>query len=188
MTHKNFETVREFFDQNNLRYDVLEGKTRLITGFTSEHCDIRVHVNVDEEKSVVQVLSLVPINVPVHRRGAMAELLIRANDGLIVGNFDMSMKEGQVSYRASVCMADLAFPAAMMHPLIGLSMTTIGRYYPAIVGVAFRNESPSDAVASVEGSDGRDSQADRILEDMLDEPPKDFPADGDGGPWDEEAA
>lgn len=118
----------------------------------------------EDRGDTVQVYMRAPVSAPVDKRLAMAEYVARANLGLILGNFEFSMDDGDLRYKNSVCTGGQPFHPEMLTPLIGASLSTIGRYMPGVIAVMYEWAKPADAIESVEG----DGAAAR-LRDMLDE-------------------
>ena len=55
-----------------------------------------------EEQRQFVFYSVCPVNAPVEKRPAVAELLTRANYGLVMGNLEMDFSDGEIRYKTSV--------------------------------------------------------------------------------------
>lgn len=98
--------------------------------------------------------SLCPVYVPDERRLAMAEFLTRANYGLVMGNFEMDMSDGEIRYKTSADLEEVPLDAPWMgkylQNLFYANVTTMDRYLPGILRVISSDESPEDVIASIE--------------------------------------
>lgn len=109
----------------------------------------------------VAFYSLCPVEVPADRRSAMAEALTRANYGLIVGNFEMDLSDGEIRFKTSIDASDTDLTLPLVRNLVQINVLTMDDYLPALQAVA-RGADPSTAIRAVEGDDldleeGRDS-------------------------------
>jgi hypothetical protein len=85
-----------------------------------------------EELDVACVYSVLPERVPQPRRQAIATLLARVNYGLVIGNFELDLDDGEVRFKASA-------PAPTADQLKALVATALGqadRWLPALRAVA----------------------------------------------------
>jgi len=48
--------------------------------------------------------SVIPVTAPEDRRIAVAELLTRANYGMLIGNFELDLDDGEIRYKTSIDM------------------------------------------------------------------------------------
>lgn len=87
---------------------------------------------------------------PEPRRLAVAEYVARVNAGLMVGNFDVDMYDGQVRFKTSM-LADGAHAAAEhLAALLTANLLTADRYLPGLMEVIFGQVPPGDALERVE--------------------------------------
>lgn len=114
-------------------------------------------------RSDVQVMfySMCPVTTPEERRTAMAEYITRANYGLVIGNFELDFRDGEVRYKTSIDLEripievleanewgkeifkDLTYPNVLM----------MDRYLPGILRVIAGSEDPADVIAEIEGDE-----------------------------------
>ena len=87
-----------------------------------------------------------PLNVPAPRRAAMAELLARLNYGLLIGNWEMDFRDGEVRYRTSVPARSCLFTADLARDLAYTNFGTFGRAWPMLTAVLSGAATPAAAV------------------------------------------
>ena len=91
---------------------------------------------------------------PEERRPAMAEFLMRANFGMLIGNFEMDYSDGEVRFKTSVDIEGAGFSAALLQNLVVSGATTFDRYWPGFTSVAEGAMTPVEAILQVEASIG----------------------------------
>jgi hypothetical protein len=60
---------------------------------------LAIHVLEDREQLVI--CAIIPTNTPASKRLAMAELITRINDSVLIGHFDLDFEDGQVCFRVN---------------------------------------------------------------------------------------
>lgn len=69
--------------------------------FEAHHAKIPVHVQVFAEAGIASAVSAATLQVPRTHRLQAAELLMRVNKELSLGNFELDWDEGRVMFRVS---------------------------------------------------------------------------------------
>jgi hypothetical protein len=95
------------------------------------------------------VHSLLEIDVPVDRRVELALFLTRANFGLVIGNFELDLDDGELRYKTSVDVEGTELTEPMIDQLVLANVAITDRYLPGIVAV-LQGAEPQAAVASIE--------------------------------------
>ena len=102
-----FDTIKSTFDSENWSYDLVEGREVILAGFEAQHLKIKLHVQVFEEIGGISVVSESErITYSAALRERLAELILRTNQTLTVGNFEMFWDEGRIVFRASNLFPD----------------------------------------------------------------------------------
>jgi hypothetical protein len=105
----------------------------------------------EEDDSFVGCYSFSPLRVPTKNRPAVAEYLMRANSGLRLGNFEMDYSDGEVSFKTSAPTKSIEPDKEFIKTLAISNFSSMERYLPGLMGVAFGKVSPIDAVLKAEG-------------------------------------
>ena len=120
-----------------------EGKNGLFT------CIARAR----EEQEQFVFYSIFPVSTPMDKLNQLVEFITRANYGLIVGNFEVDLTDGEIRYKTSV---DLEGGAEAMLPLIRnviyANVLIMDRYFSGLLRVMYGGISPEEAVQEIEGS------------------------------------
>ncbi len=103
-----------------------------------------------EEYGRCNIYSQAPWSTPEGVRIAMAELLVRINYGIAIGNFEMDFSDGEIRFKTSLDVAGGHLSRAMFEALLESNLAAMDVYLPAIEAVRDSRMTPAEAVASVE--------------------------------------
>jgi hypothetical protein len=101
--------------------------------------------------SQVAVYSILSVAVPADRRARVAELLTRANYGLIIGNFELDLDDGELRFKTSIDFAGDRLSGALLAMLIEHNLDAFDRYLPAINGAMTTDRPVLELLQTVEG-------------------------------------
>ena len=107
---------------------------------------------VDVSDAILRVYATVGCHAPEQKRAVAAELLNRINWRLVVGNFEMDVADGEIRYRTTLDARGGELTDEMVECTIRTNLTTIDRFYPAIMTLLWNDLSAEDALALVEGN------------------------------------
>lgn len=145
-----FETAVNFFVENEWIIYLIKGKPVFYTNFKGNSGEWRCCGQVNEAQQQFIFYSLSPMNVPDYKRGVMAEFLTRANYGLVVGNFEMDLDNGQVLYKTAIDVEGDRLSSALIKQLVVANLATMDKYLPGIFHLLYNEVSPSEAIARIE--------------------------------------
>lgn len=94
-----------------------------------------------------------PFVVPPSRRPVVASFLHRANYGLLLGNFELDLDDGEVRFKASVDLEGLKPERAALHNLLAVGLLAMDRYLVGLAAVVF--DGLDDAAALLLVEEGR---------------------------------
>ena len=83
-------------------------------------------------------------------RHEAAEFVARANYCMMIGNFELDMRDGEVRYKVGVDLLDIALTAAMIDRAIGTAVAMIDRYVSHLNDVCAGRKTAAEAVAAAE--------------------------------------
>lgn len=148
-----FDTMQQFFREDDWRFEHLEGKTILKMGFKGDNGAWRCFAQIREEQRQFIFYSILDTNCPEDKRHNMAEFLTRANYGLITGNFEMDFSDGEVRFKTSMDVKENEdkFCTGLIKRLVYINVLMTDKYLPGIMGVMYGVLSPTEAIAKVEG-------------------------------------
>lgn len=118
-----FETVKKTFESENWEYSQVENRDVILAGFEAQHLKVKLHVQVFDEIGGISVVSeSEQTTYSAALRERLAELILRTNQTLTIGNFEMFWDEGRIVFRASNLFpegkGDIDIIAGMVHSTI----------------------------------------------------------------------
>lgn len=146
-----FTTVREFFEREDWPIRQLDEDLALGMAFQGENGQFTCYAKALAELQQFVFYSFCPVNVPENKQMTVAELLVRINNGLIVGNFEFNFGSGQICYKTSIDVEGDRLSVALVEQLVYANVLTMDRYLPAILCVIQADITPKAALAHVEG-------------------------------------
>jgi hypothetical protein len=159
-----FQALIDHFEAHGIRYSCKREERRawftMNSGSALQKCSFRF----DKTGDVLHIFIQYPVMVKEQFRPAAMEFITRANYGLIIGNFEMDAKDGEIRYHVSHLMEDGILSDETIRRLFATAMGTADRYFPALMRVLFAGETPEDAVDLAEldkfaDDDARSKQA-----------------------------
>ena len=147
-----FNTVVEFFEEDNWNFHWLEGMSVLSIPFTGKNGRWMCYAQAREEQQQFVYYSVSPVNVPPERQPAIAEFITRANYGMIIGNFEMDYDDGEVRYKTSIDVEGDELTPALIKQLVYANVIIMDRYLPGLMAVIYGNASPASEVEKIEGT------------------------------------
>ena len=155
MNGRIFNAVTRCFKDNHWKYLWVEigGEIRLFTLVQMKNSDFLCMGRVREEKNEFVFYTYYDVKVPESKRQEAAEFFARVNDGLMIGNFEMDMEDGQAYFRAGIAVADQHISSSEIKYLMLIGLSTTDYYLPGLMSViSSREEPPKGAVALLEGA------------------------------------
>lgn len=144
------DIVTRFFEEDEWVFDKIQEQDIITAGFRGDNGSWRCFAQVDEEQEWFAFYSTLDSNIPENRRPAMAEFLTRANYGLIIGNFEMDFRDGEIRYKTSINVQEDRLTLALIRPVVYVNLLTLDRYLPGIMRVAFGDKDPAEEIAAIE--------------------------------------
>ena len=147
-----FEDMVSFFESENWPYDKIEGETSITMTFRGNNGEWHCYAMALEDRHQLVFYSLCPTGCPPGKRQALAEYITRANFGMVIGNFELDLTDGEVRYKTSIDIEGAHIEPALIRQLVHPNLAMMDMYLPGVLAVVNDNASPSEAVALVEQS------------------------------------
>lgn len=142
--------VKQFFDEDDWAYVQLSDPSVLQLAFQGDAGRWTCLAQSDDDAQQAVFYSLCPISVPGELYGEIAELLMRANDGLVIGNFELSFSTGEIRYKTSLDVEGDRLTPALVRQLVYINVQTLDIYLPGILAVLEGSRSPAEAIEAIE--------------------------------------
>lgn len=140
--------VREFFAEDDWEFiQVKPGVFQL--AFQGENGRWNCYARIYEAEKQFIFYSIFPVAVPEGDRGLIAQFLTKANYGMILGNFELDLTDGELRYKTSIDVEGDRLSLALVRSLVYANVTIMNRYLPGIVTV-LEGSPISDAIQRVE--------------------------------------
>jgi hypothetical protein len=152
-TPKSLAAVMDFFRRNGWKYESNPDHPILRAGFGGQNGTFLCVVAEDEADDFLQVITIIPLAVPTHKRAAVGELCLRLSYPLMVGGFQMDMNDGEVRFRSYSVHAKGELPEEVIRRVLHTSLAMADQHFPAFVAVLF-SDVPAEEAAHRVGSGG----------------------------------
>ncbi|HEY9738323.1 MAG TPA: YbjN domain-containing protein, partial [Trichocoleus sp.] len=147
------EVVKQFFDEDDWAYVQLADAAILQLAFQGDAGRWTCLAQSDDQAQQVVFYSVCTMGVPEEQYGAIAEFLTRANDGLIIGNFELSFDTGEVRYKTSLDVEGDRLTPALVKSLAHTNVRTFDLYLPGLIAVLEGRCTPAAGITRVEQSE-----------------------------------
>ncbi len=145
-----FNALIEFFEADDWKFSWMEGLPILRMGFTGKNARWTCYAQAREEQQQFVFYSVSPINAPEAKRSAIAEFIARANYRMIIGNFELDFRDGEIRYKTSIDVEGTTLNHFLIKPMVYTNIMIMDRYLPGMLRVIYGDVPPDDAVAAVE--------------------------------------
>ncbi|AMW31388.1 YbjN domain-containing protein [Arthrospira platensis] len=143
------QIMAAFFNQDDWDYVSLDEGATLEMAFIGDNGRWSCSAQARDEEQQFLFYSICPLTIPAPKRSAIAELLTKANSGLILGNFELDYSDGEVCYKTSIDVEGDRLTPALVESLVYTNVTMMDQYLPGIIAV-LNGTSPDNAIAQVE--------------------------------------
>ena len=112
-------------------------------------CDYGLYFSWSRDIAVMHFSCAFDLKAPERRRGALYELLARANEKLWIGHFGMDPDDGMPVFRHSVLLRGVTNASAeSVEDMVDIAVTECERFFPAFQFVLWGGRTPDDALAA----------------------------------------
>jgi hypothetical protein len=108
----------------------VDGREVVEAVFEAHHTRVRVHAQVFADIRAVSVVGYATADVPAARVGLVAEALMRLNQQLTLGNFEMDVDGGRVFFRMTNLFSSEAGDATILASMVHAAVAEIDRLTP----------------------------------------------------------
>lgn len=147
-----YDQLVAYFKKDGWTVRLIPHYQALEMGVSGQNGSFRLVALADEERSVVRYLVFLEGKVPEPRRREVMEFLTRANYGLLLGNFEMDMGDGEVRFRCSLTTEGSNLAYEQHRNMLYVSVGMMDRYAVGLQRVIQGTADPAAAIAEVESS------------------------------------
>ena len=127
------DSIVQTFEDQGWAYHKIEGANVIETGFEAHHTKVQIHIQAFPEINAVSVVSQSPIvSTSADRRLRVMELIMRVNEVLNIGNFELRWDHGEVVFRATNLFSKRRFDGAVLIALVEATIVEMDRITPCL--------------------------------------------------------
>lgn len=142
-----FSGIISFLEEHKYHYNAHEGEERVNLTLAGRHADYRVILRVTHGGDFFQIYIHYPFRVRDKvQRASAAELICRANYGMLVGSFEIDMGDGEIRFHVAHLIHGLPLGAETVERLLFTAIGSLDRYFPAFMQHLHAGHTPEDAV------------------------------------------
>ncbi|MDF1826483.1 MAG: hypothetical protein P1U68_17695 [Verrucomicrobiales bacterium] len=144
-----YSSIKNAFDSAGWSYAEVADREVIRAGFEAHHTRVDLHVQAFEKLSTASVVSesLQETTDPA-KRERLAELAMRVNQTLTVGNFEMDWDSGRLMFRLSNIFPDASGDISIIQGLIHNTVGEMDRIAP-LISLIHQSEGPALAALDV---------------------------------------
>ena len=123
------------------------GEDEMSIEINGQWSDYRLFFSWLDDLCAIHFACAFEMNVPDHRRAQINELLVRINERMAVGHFDLWADRGLPVFRQSTLLRGASGIAVeQIEDLIDIALAESERFYPAFQYVVWGGKTPTEAV------------------------------------------
>jgi hypothetical protein len=145
-----YDALVEYFREDKWAFSPVEGRPALVLTANGEHGMYTCYAQAREEQEQFVFYSFYAVKAQESKRQTAMEYITRANYGLIVGNFEMDMSDGEVRYKTSIDAEGEPLTKGTIRLLVAANLATVDRYLPGYMLVLYGNRSAAEAIQEIE--------------------------------------
>jgi hypothetical protein len=146
-----FEIVGQYFAEDEWPVDIID-TTVFRTRFRGETGQWVCNGWIREEDKQFVFYSMCPITVPESRLGDAMEFTTRANFGMILGNFELDVSDGEIRYKTSIDVEGGELTVGLCRQVVVSNVMMMDRYLPGVLAVISGARTPAQAIAELESN------------------------------------
>lgn len=145
-----FPRVKAFLEADAWPIGHVDDQPIIRTGFRGDHGEFTCFAQAREEQKQVIFYSIFPAKVPPDRMTEVGEFILRANYGMMIGNFEIDLADGEVRYKTSVDLEGVDVQDLIIRNLVYANVLTMDKYFPGLMRVIYSGVAAEDAVREIE--------------------------------------
>jgi hypothetical protein len=144
------QQMLNFFTEDDWNFTKLQGESILQLPFQGTNGRWNCYAKAREENKQFIFYSLCPITAPENKRQAVSEFLTLANYGLMIGNFELDLNDGEIRYKTSIEIVGDRLSFGLIKNLVYTNVNMMDEYLPGILFVIDGDASPKEAITKIE--------------------------------------
>ncbi len=150
MKSKLYQALINFFKKEDWTVKLIEDDSALVFGYIGDNGKWKCYARIREEQEQLVLYSLLPSYAPKTKRLKIAELFTRANYGLIIGNFEIDLTDGEIRCKTSIDVENSKLSHALIENMVYINLDTMDDHILAIQAVLDGIKTPLQALEMLE--------------------------------------
>jgi hypothetical protein len=125
-----YAAALEAFKTQGWHYREVPGMEVFESDFEAHHTKVPLHVQIYGDAHVASIVAMATVTVPNTHRLSAAELLMRTNKELNIGNFEMDWDSGTVLFRATNIFPPHRYDQRIIASLVHSAIAEMDRLTP----------------------------------------------------------
>lgn len=146
-----FNTLVEFFEGDSWNFTWIDGQAALRLPYNGNSgmwvCFVQAH----EQAEQAIFYSVYPEDATPDTIPNIAEFITRANYGMLIGNFEMDYRDGEIRFKTSIDVEGDSLSAALIKNMVYANVIIMDRYFVGIRAVLRGTMTPLEAITAIEG-------------------------------------
>ncbi|WP_414553023.1 YbjN domain-containing protein [Anabaena sp. CCY 0017] len=130
-----FDVLVNFFKKDNWSFEQIKSESALQMVCQGKNGKWNCYAQSKEAQHQFIFYSVCPITAPQSQRLAISEFIARANYGLIIGNFELDFRDGEIRYKTSIDFEDDKLSFTCIKNLVETNINMMDKYLPGIISV-----------------------------------------------------
>jgi len=142
-----FQALVDHCEANELSFAIFREEKRVRLNICRKHALYTCHLRISTDDEIFQIHLNYPVLAKDEKmRPSVTEFFTRVNYGLVLGAFEVDLRDGEARYHISHLIGDGRLEDEVIRRIIGSALSTADRYFPAYMRVLFGGDTPEDAV------------------------------------------
>jgi hypothetical protein len=145
------DEIEHFLKDDQWPATLLEDRPIYKTGYNGDHGEFNCYAQAREEQEQFVFYSVFPVKVPESNFQSISEYIQRANFGMIIGNFEIDIEDGEVRYKTSVDLEGVEQATHLLRNMVYANVLTMDKYFNGLMRILHGGLTPVEAIKEVEG-------------------------------------
>ena len=143
------EACVNFFETDEWPFERVEELPMVRSRYSGRNGQYACWFQVRPDEKQMMFYSRSPINATPDSRQALALFFTRANYGMVLGNFELDLDDGEMRYKVSIDAEEVELTHTFLKNFSYTAVVTMDRYLPGILKV-MAGIDPEEAIKEVE--------------------------------------
>ena len=130
------QALAGFLKSKKFHYSMTEDGEALVAVVVGDLWRWTIRCTLDQEATILTLVSYLPANIPAPQRGACARLIARLNYGKRLGAFHLDQQDGEVTYCVSNILSGEAVPEEVLDRMFWTSYSMVNQHTSEILKLA----------------------------------------------------